>query len=390
MTLTVPAPAPARSAPIRVLFADDSAAMRTLARYSLSAKRGFLLVAEATDGAEALSLYDAHLPDCVVLDVEMPVMGGFEALTELHRRRPALPVVMLSGYADEETTRRATSLGAAAYLEKSGGLVKLADTLKRVTPEPASADEAPPIVRHLAEQVTAAVLPDTVAAEMRRLEYVVSHDFGEPARVMRGFAGLLQSRYADSLDDSGRMFLDQIVGAAGRLQSMLDDLLVHSRAGRATTHLAPVDTARAMTDVCQELQVTIRERHADVRASHLPDVVADAGMLRTVFRELVLNALIFNTSDEPRVTVGGSVVDGGVVVTVGDNGIGVGQEHHEAVFELFRRLNTRDEYPGNGAGLTLCKRLIEMQGGTISLASTDGGTVVSFTLPSPAAQGETS
>jgi light-regulated signal transduction histidine kinase (bacteriophytochrome) len=104
----------------------------------------------------------------------------------------------------------------------------------------------------------------------------------------------------------------------------------------------------------------------------------------------VVNALIFNRSDEPRVTIGGSVVDGGVVLTVSDNGIGVGHQHHEAVFELFRRLNARDEYPGNGAGLTRCKRLIEMQGGTIRLASSDGGgTVVSFTLPCPAGLGVT-
>src|SRR6478609_2379808 len=98
---------------ISVVVADDSAAIRTLARYALSASRGFRIVAEAADGPEAIALVATHRPDCVVLDIEMPGMGGFEVLGALRRESPTVPVVLLSGHGDETVAERAIVGGAA-------------------------------------------------------------------------------------------------------------------------------------------------------------------------------------------------------------------------------------------------------------------------------------
>ncbi len=118
---------------IRVVLADDSATIRTLVRYALGPRQGFSVVAEAANGAEALALTDLHHPDCVVLDIGMPGMDGFDVLAQMRIRCPNIPVVMLSGFTDQAVTDRAMARGAAAYLNKSGGLKDLAGTIRHVT-----------------------------------------------------------------------------------------------------------------------------------------------------------------------------------------------------------------------------------------------------------------
>lgn len=369
-------------APIRVLFVDDSTAIRTLARFSLTAARGFV-VTEAANGADALTLFGADRPDCVVLDIQLPGIGGFEVLEELQRRCPEVPVVMLSGFSDPAATTKAKAGGAVAYLEKSSELGQLPDTVRRVTEASNRPLELPPQVE---PNVEAAESPAAGAetAELRRLEYLISHDLAEPVRIMRGFATLLASRHADSLDDSGRAFVGHINDGAQRMQAMIDDLLAYARAGRVPSVAELVDVEAVVHQAIGQLDSLIAGRGADVAAGELPAACGDPTLLKTVLRHVLVNALTFNTSTTPLVRVDGHLANGLAVFTVTDNGIGVSPAHHEDVFELFRRLNTREEYQGTGTGLALCRRLLNLQHGTISLGSTKGGgTTVTLTLPGP-------
>ena len=392
-------PAPAT---IRVLFADDSAAIRTLARFALSSRHGFEVVAEATDGDEALRQFDGCRPDCVVLDIEMPGTDGLATLAELQRRAPRVPVVMLSGSTDPETRRRAFAEGAAAYLGK-GELTQLAATIRSVAgrspsaPVPAPADSSPATVvsgepqpqpsqdrpsRTQPSRVPPVPGADQAAADLRRLEYLVSHDFAEPARIMKGFASLLAAGHADALDERGQAFLGHITAASDRLQAMIDDLLVFSRAGRAEPRLGRVEAGECLTEATRALAAMVTERHATLEVQPLPAVVADPTALTTVLRQVVANGIVFNRSPVPTVWVDGEVTAGEAVLRVRDNGIGVPVVEQENVFELFRRLNTREEFPGTGTGLTLCRRLMTQQGGTILLRpAPQGGTVVTLSLP---------
>lgn len=367
-----------------------------MARFTLSAQAGFSVVGEARDGAEALSLLEAHDADCLVFDVEMPGVGGFEALAELQRCRPGLPVILLSGFSDDAVSDRARREGAAAYLRKDNGLGQLAATIRQVTRQ-SFLDRTPDATEVPARTspMSAASHPtsggaanpgaaDALAADLKRLEYVVSHDFAEPARILSGFSTLLSSRYGQQLDDSGRLFLDNIEGAAARLQGMIDDLLVFSRAGRADASLHVVALGAVVASVFRDVPPADAAA-ARLTAGDLPQVVGDAGLLTTVFAALVSNALLFNSSTTPTVSVAGRLADGSAVITVTDNGIGIAASHTENVFELFRRLNTREEYPGTGTGLTLCRRLLALQAGSISLTSSPGhGTTVTVTLPAAA------
>jgi signal transduction histidine kinase len=389
---------------VRVLFADDSAAMRTLARYALTAQRGFSVVGEASDGAQALLLAERHLPDCIVLDIEMPGMGGFEALAELRRRCPTTPVVMLSGYSDDAVRQRALDGGAVACLDKSSELKQLGLIIQRVTtqaghgPSAATAETATPAlivgssrparVSTAVDASASAASPrptaSTTAAldDLHRLEYVISHELGEPLRIMKGFVTLLTSRYSDELDEAGQTFLDHVSGAAARMQSMIDDLLTYSRAGSVQPHPRHVDLTAVVVDTFGSLGARIAERGATATVEDLPGVVGDPLLLTQVMEQLVVNAITFTTSGAPTVHVSGHATGNTAVITVEDNGIGIDPANSERVFDLFQRLNTREEYPGNGAGLSLCRRLLELQGGSIGLVpGSQGGTAVSITLP---------
>ncbi len=368
---------------IRVVVADDSQAIRTLARFALSAQRGFRIVGEAADGSEALELVSTHHPDCVVLDIEMPGMGGFEALAELQGRSPRLPVVLLSGHGDAATADRAVAGGAAAHLDKTSELVLLANTIRRVVTAPVDAVTPGPVEPSPTVPLHEPTEPvDGVTAELRRLEYVVSHDLGEPLRIMSGFATLLESRYGDVLDPTGQSFVKHIGEASRRMQDMLADLLTYSRAAKLTAHVADVDLASIAAALEEELADRILERGAQVSIGDLPIITGDADMLRTVIRHLIVNALTFNAAVVPKVHVAGRLDGRDAVITVTDNGIGIDPAQRAGVFDLFKRLNTREEYPGTGTGLALCRRLVTLQNGTLHLdAAPDAGTVVTLTMP---------
>lgn len=151
---------------LRVLLADDSEGLRLLVRSWLSGEDDLEVVAEATDGAQAVALADAHRPDVVVLDVAMPVMDGLEALTELQRRFPGLPVVMHSGFAEGQVARQALARGARAFVEKSGDLDPLLTAIRAASaPAPSDVPEVPdvpelPAPRDPAPVVVASPPPD--------------------------------------------------------------------------------------------------------------------------------------------------------------------------------------------------------------------------------------
>jgi CheY-like chemotaxis protein len=367
-----------------VIVADDSAAMRTLARFALSNQRGFRVVGEASDGAEAVAMADLHHPHCVVLDIEMPGMGGFEALAELRRRHPTLPVIMLSGYSGDSVVERATAGGAVACLDKSSQLGQLGTVIRRATHEAPPTPGALPLGSVSAGAACPAA-PDASTEELRLLEYVISHDLSEPLRIMSGFVALLETRYADQLDARGKSFLAQITDASARMQSMVDDLLSYSRAGRVEVHLQRVSVVDLVAAVFAELGGVLAAQGVTSTAGDLPSVVADPALLARVVKQLVVNAFTFTTADAPAVHVSGrTIADGSVEITVEDNGIGIDQASRERVFDLFQRLNTREEYPGNGAGLAVCRRLLALQGARVHVnAAPGGGTAATITFDGP-------
>ncbi|MFN2587300.1 MAG: ATP-binding protein [Actinomycetota bacterium] len=167
------------------------------------------------------------------------------------------------------------------------------------------------------------------------------------------------------------------------MRALIDDLLAYSRVG--SEELAPtrVDLADVVARVLQVLDGPIRESGAVVDVGSLPEVVADPIKIEQVMRNLVANAIKFRRPDEPpQVSITSDRGEGAWRVTVADNGIGIDLQYSSRVFEMFQRLHTRDEYPGTGVGLAICRRIVDRHGGSIWLEpASPQGTRIHFTVP---------
>ena len=231
--------------------------------------------------------------------------------------------------------------------------------------------------------------------ELDDFTYIVSHDLKEPLRGISTFARFLYEEYKEQLDEEGQEYIDIINNASGRMRTLIEDLLELSRVTRRRNPRTDYNVTHALHEIVQDLDLLIHEKNAEVI---LPadDVVVqcDGIRIKQVFTNLINNALKFNKKERPQVQVSlpdklpesasPSVASRSdmVLFAVSDNGIGIDPKYYHKVFEIFQRLVNREEFEGTGAGLTICKRIIEDHGGEIWLESVpDEGTTFFVALP---------
>ena len=218
--------------------------------------------------------------------------------------------------------------------------------------------------------------------ELQQFAYVASHDLQEPLRAVASFTQLLSERYKGRLDADADEFIAFAVGGANRMQTLINDLLSYSRLETRGKPPEPVDSHDALGQALANLGTAIRESVALVTNDDLPKVLADESQLVQLFQNLVGNAIKFRGKEPPRVHVSAVSKGNEWLFSVRDNGIGIAQEYHERIFSIFQRLHSREDYPGTGIGLALCKRIVERHGGTIRVESEPGsGSTFFFTLP---------
>lgn len=219
-------------------------------------------------------------------------------------------------------------------------------------------------------------------ADLEQFAHVTSHDLREPLRMVASFSELLASRNEGLLDDDSRAYVRFIVGGATRMRELLDGLLCYSRA--SASHGAPgrADCETALTKALENLRLAMRESGASVTHDPLPSVKADELQVSTLFQNLIDNAIKFRGHETPSVHVGARRRGETIVFSVCDNGLGIAPEHFGRIFRIFERLHRKDEYPGTGMGLAICRRIVESHGGTITLDSEVGrGSTFRFSLP---------
>jgi light-regulated signal transduction histidine kinase (bacteriophytochrome) len=142
-----------------------------------------------------------------------------------------------------------------------------------------------------------------------------------------------------------------------------------------------VDCEAVLACTLKDLQLAIQDTQAEVTHDPLPKVWGDAKQIGLVFQNLISNALKFRGEAPPRVHISTQQAGSQWTFTVKDNGIGIDPQYADKIFELFQRLHTRQEYPGTGIGLTICRKTVERHGGRIWVESEQGkGTTFFFTL----------
>ncbi len=218
--------------------------------------------------------------------------------------------------------------------------------------------------------------------ELEAFSYSVSHDLRAPLRHIGGYIGMIKDD-ADTLDEQTRHRLDIIDASAGRMGTLIDDLLAFSRLGRSEIRKQDVDLTAVAKQVITELQSEYAGREIFWKAGEIPSVWGDPSLLKYALTNLIANAIKFTRSHSlATIKIGAAPGNGNTTVFVEDNGIGFDMAYVDKLFRVFQRLHAADEFEGTGIGLANVHRIISRHGGKVWAKSEPGaGATFYFSLP---------
>jgi light-regulated signal transduction histidine kinase (bacteriophytochrome) len=231
--------------------------------------------------------------------------------------------------------------------------------------------------------------------DLEQFAYIASHDLQEPLRAIISYSQLLAENYGAVLSEPlAQESLSFIIDGGQRMRQLIQDLLAYSRIGSQTLDRRSVDMNHSLAEILQNLQVQIAESQATITSDHLPILYADRTQLIQLLQNLINNALKFRRVTPPQIHIGTMILAPTVntasrkpsspehyVIFVRDNGIGIKPQYLEQIFDIFRRLHTRQQFPGTGIGLAICKKIVERHGGEMWATSEWGeGSTFFFTL----------
>jgi PAS domain S-box-containing protein len=280
-------------------------------------------------------------------------------------------------------------VGTTTVKDRDGGFVRSRSAARDVTERNRLATD----LRNKAEELEQAnVQLRRINQELADFTYVASHDLKEPLRTLEAFSNFLAQDYGAVLAGEGRAYLDHLTQASRRLGALIDDLLALSRAGRVIHTPHAFAWGPVLETVRCDLRDLIQRQRATMRVEGpLPSVAGDAVRVMELLSNLVSNGIKYNKDPHPEVVIGSPEAAGCpappaapdfVTFFVRDNGVGIEPRYHERIFRMFQRLHRRDEVDGTGAGLAICKRIVEAHGGRLWVASEPGqGSTFFFTLP---------
>lgn len=370
---------------LRVLLVEDNPGDAVLVRETLSDVRSptFALDWRRTLEEAIATLGDSAV-DAVLLDLSLPRTWGIDTLHRLVAARPEVPVVILSGLDDAGTAMAALQSGAQDYLVKGrfdGPL--LARALRYAIERKRARDEIETLASELETRVERRTAELAAAnAELGALLHSLTHDLRTPLRSIHGFAELLLDEYREQLDGDGRDYLQRMVGASERIETVLDALLELSGTARSPLRWDRFDLSAVARRVADEQRRIWSGRTVDVQIEPRLETAGDPRLMRVVLGQLITNGFKFtrDTAD-PRIEVGR--VDDAFFVR--DNGVGFDMAFADNLFKPFQRLHADQGYEGIGIGLATAARIVQRHGGRLWAEGSPGsGCTFWFTLGAPA------
>ncbi|NET32374.1 MAG: PAS domain S-box protein [Cyanothece sp. SIO1E1] len=233
-------------------------------------------------------------------------------------------------------------------------------------------------------------------AELQQFAYVASHDLQEPLRKIQAFGDRLRTKFGEVLTDQGQDYLARMQNAAGRMQVLIDDLMILSRVTTQTQPFVSTDLNQVVQNVLSDLEVRIQQTEGQVEVGSLPTIDADRVQMNQLMQNLISNALKFRRQGHPPIVkiysqlllgqeqlpTESAYIANFCQIVVEDNGIGFDEKYLDRIFNAFQRLHGRDEYEGTGIGLAICRRIVERHGGSLKARSSPGqGAAFIVTLP---------
>jgi signal transduction histidine kinase len=213
--------------------------------------------------------------------------------------------------------------------------------------------------------------------ELDRFTYVISHDLKAPLRAIANLAEWLEEDLEDKLDEDTSNHLNLLRNRVYRMNAFIDGLLQYSRAGKVKTKKTLVDVNRLLTEIIDSLNPP--ETFQIKIGAEMPVFETESLPLQQVFSNLISNAIKHHPDRDGIIEI--SVRDSltNYLFTVKDNGLGIESKYHQKIFEVFQTLTSRDRKENTGIGLSIVKKIVEKQGGKITLDSQIGqGSSFSF------------
>lgn len=239
-------------------------------------------------------------------------------------------------------------------------------------------------------------------AELQQFASVASHDLQEPLRKIQAFGNRLKATCDEALSDQGRDYLERMQNAAGRMQTLIEDLLTFSRITTKALPFVSVNLTSVTQEVLLDLELQLARTNGRVEVGELPTIEAEPVQMRQLLQNLISNALKFHPEGEPPVVklysqllteeqqpVEDTAIAHLCQIIVEDNGIGFDEKYLDRIFNVFQRLHSRSEYEGTGMGLAIVRKIAQRHGGSITAQSTRGqGSKFIVTLPTKQLRGE--
>jgi len=373
-----PGPHDDKNVALKVLMVEDNIYDHELILRELR-RDGFEVQDELVQTPEE---FTAHLrrdcPDIVLADYNLGQWRGMETVELVRQEGLDVPVILVSGALGDVTAVECIKQGATDYVLKDT-LARLPSAIRRAMEERRLREDRKQAQSELDAKVEELARSNQ---DLEQFAYVASHDLQEPLRMVAAYVQLLEEQYAGKLDEKAHKYIHYAVDGATRMQTLIQDLLSFSRSGRPEMVKDAIDCNAVVERALGSLQAAIAGSGAQVTHDLLPTVRANRTQLEQVFQNLIGNAIKFRGSDTPQIKIQATRRPDAWEFSVRDNGIGISPEHSETIFAVFKRLHTRSEYPGNGIGLSICKKIIERHGGRIWVEPHTGpGTFFCFTLP---------
>lgn len=209
--------------------------------------------------------------------------------------------------------------------------------------------------------------------ELEQFAHLASHDLQEPLRKILFFSDSLRTRYQHQVDEKASAMMENMCSAANRMKELIQDLLSYSQLQQQKLVFEVVDLNRVLEEVMKDFDVVIREKNASFKTDRFPPITGNTMRLRQLVSNLISNSLKYCKPDvPPEITIKANCRNGNMIMEFRDNGIGFEESYSEKIFGLFERLHTRDQFPGTGIGLSICKRIVELHMGTIIARSVVG------------------
>ena len=354
---------------------------------------GYLVSMDIAAGEkEYLSFLKGRDYDIILADYTLPGFDIHVALKWALELQPEVPFVCVSGTIGDDKALELLKQGATDYVLKNSlgwfvfavrraleGVEKQKERKKRAAELVIANKE---LVFQNEEKEKRAAELIIANKELEQFAYVASHDLQEPLRMVASYTQLLERRYKDKLDQDANDFIHYAVDGANRMQKLINDLLDYSRTTSHGKDFAKADISQVLGQAISNLQKLIIENNALITNEDLPELEADESQIIRVFQNLIGNAIKFKKKSElPKIHISCKEKNEFYEFAVRDNGIGIDMQFHDRVFTIFQRLHSKEEYPGTGIGLSICKRIIERHGGKIWFESKENeGTTFYFTL----------